>query len=478
MKRLFNLFLAAAVVAAGLSGCAKEPQAGTPEKTNAYVSFTIKFNNDGTKADYGDDGKVTDVGTDAEHAVKYAYIYFFQNGNYVKTIEIPSADITSATSADNVIKKTTVPTKLDAGTYTVYATLNYKVEGLTETDTEDAFAQKTYAFNPLTYNVEAAGVPMSSRASDGTLKAQDVVVSSLNTAENPVQISLEMERVLAKVGVKKAADYTVYEGRQTSGTEVATVRLTAYKPVNLTENAYLYRHTGASADALSFGALLVNEYVWDPETSVKVKYTDAFPANVNLANWVNDADAYTDWTTTDYTHVTYCTENTMLKENQLLTYATGIAFKAQITPAASKYYATADDNGLGQYSAGGDLWFYHDCFYSSLDVLNAVNEVSFSANVDDANYYGKYAVKCFKEGVCYYTYFIKHNDNANPDELGVMEYGIVRNNDYQVTVTAIIALGDDAPEVDPEPIETVETFFQATLSVRPWIVRAQNAVLG
>lgn len=478
MKRLFNLFLAAAVVAAGLSGCAKEPQAGTPEKTNAYVSFTIKFNNDGTKADYGDDGKDTAVGTEAEHAVKNAYIYFFQNGNYKKTITIPSADITSATSAGGkVIKKTTVPTKLDAGTYTVYATLNYEVTGLAETDTEDAFAQKTYAFDPLTYDVEAAGVPMSSRASDGTLKAQDVVVSSLNTAENPVQISLEMERVLAKVGVKKAADYTVYEGRETSGTAVATVTLAAYKPVNLTENAYLYRHTGASADALSFGALLENEYVWDPETSVKVKYTDAFPANVNLANWVNDADAYTDWATTDYTHVTYCTENTMLKENQLLTYATGIAFKAQITPAASKYYATADDNGAGQYN-GGDLWFYHDCFYSSLDVLNAVNEVSFSANVDDANYYGKYAVKCFKEGVCYYTYFIKHNDNSNPDELGVMEYGIVRNNDYQVTVTAIIALGDDAPEVDPEPIETVETFFQATLSVRPWIVRAQDAVLG
>lgn len=195
MKRLFNLFLAAAVVAAGLSGCAKEPQAGTPEKTNAYVSFTIKFNNDGTKADsdYGDDGKVTDVGTEAEHAVKYAYIYFFQNGNYVKTIEIPSADITSATSAgSNVIKKTTVPTKLDAGTYTVYATLNYKV-AVAETDTEDAFAQKIYAFDPLTYNVEATGVPMSSRASDGTLKAQNVVVSSLNTAENPVQISAHLQ---------------------------------------------------------------------------------------------------------------------------------------------------------------------------------------------------------------------------------------------------------------------------------------------
>jgi hypothetical protein len=59
-----------------------------------------------------------------------------------------------------------------------------------------------------------------------------------------------------------------------------------------------------------------------------------------------------------------------------------------------------------------------------------------------------------------------------------MEYAIVRNNDYQVTVTQIKAVGNDVDDVKVQAIEMVETYFQATLYVRPWMVRAQDAVLG
>jgi hypothetical protein len=59
-----------------------------------------------------------------------------------------------------------------------------------------------------------------------------------------------------------------------------------------------------------------------------------------------------------------------------------------------------------------------------------------------------------------------------------MEYAIVRNNDYQVTITGIEDLGEDVPTVEPDPIEMEESYFQATLFVRPWTVRAQDAVLG
>ena len=62
--------------------------------------------------------------------------------------------------------------------------------------------------------------------------------------------------------------------------------------------------------------------------------------------------------------------------------------------------------------------------------------------------------------------------------MSLMEYAIVRNNDYQVTVTQVVAVGNDVPAVKSQPIEMVETFFQATLTVRPWVVREQDAVLG
>lgn len=58
-------------------------------------------------------------------------------------------------------------------------------------------------------------------------------------------------------------------------------------------------------------------------------------------------------------------------------------------------------------------------------------------------------VRTYKDGIAYYTYWIKHsNDGNNTNDGaggGIMEYGIVRNNIYQLNVTGISRLGDDVP---------------------------------
>ncbi len=60
----------------------------------------------------------------------------------------------------------------------------------------------------------------------------------------------------------------------------------------------------------------------------------------------------------------------------------------------------------------------------------------------------------FKEGICYYTYWIKHaNDNDATNDLtggkttggGLMEYAIVRNNVYKLNVNSISSIGNDVP---------------------------------
>lgn len=58
-------------------------------------------------------------------------------------------------------------------------------------------------------------------------------------------------------------------------------------------------------------------------------------------------------------------------------------------------------------------------------------------------------IRTYKNGIAYYTYWIKHsNDGENTNDGaggGIMEYGIVRNNIYQLNVTGISGLGDDVP---------------------------------
>lgn len=53
-----------------------------------------------------------------------------------------------------------------------------------------------------------------------------------------------------------------------------------------------------------------------------------------------------------------------------------------------------------------------------------------------------YGVRTYVNSMCYYTWWILHNDD------GPMEYAVVRNNIYKLTVTSIYTLGGDIPEED------------------------------
>lgn len=470
MKRFYLLLAAAALLAAG---CQKEPAAEKGELTKAFIEFNLNFTGEEmTKADYEPDtdpdtdgvqAPDTEVGSDAEHNVETAVFYFFQNGNFVKSVEVIKEKITSALSDGNHVKKTTVPTELETGTYDVYATINHKVTDIT---TEAQFKEIQNTLAPVTA-VPTTGLPMSSRDKEGVMSCQ-VTITTENTFDNPAKVSLYMERMNAKISMQHSETYTV-------GT-LATVNLTGYKVVNLTEKTFLFRHVAAVAEDMtmsnqSYGSVTETIQVIDPETGLKVAYEDNMPGNINFSNKVNTNDAYNAMLEKDKMNtLIYCNENVMAPANQLKTYATAIAFEASITPASNNYF---DANGAATYSTGDDLWYFGGKFYDSLETLNDANDFSLT----EKNY-SDFGAKKFVGGVCYYTYYIKHYDNFKPLELGFMEYAIVRNNDYQVTITGIKDLGEDVPTVEPDPIEMEESYFQATLFVRPWTVRAQDAVLG
>lgn len=490
MKRL-SILLAAASLLVAIAGCQKEPAGNeNASDTDVYVQFTINFaDGAATKADYNSENVA--VGTDAEHFVKYAYLYFFDDSaekKYVKTIKIASGDITSSTVMNDIVKKTTVPTKLVPATYNVYATINHEVTGLVANTTTAAdFEQMQYTHPYASYDMENDGIPMSSRKSDGTMSQANVVISSDNTIDNPVQIELYMERMLAKVTIKESGTgaYDVTKERNQTGSTIATVDLTSYKYVNLPTLAYLFRHVGTEGAPATFGELtstgtpaVPDNYVIEPETSIK---NNGLISGLHFYQHVNTTGiGYTALPPVgNLTDAMYCTENTMYKDAQYKTYASAIAFSGKITPAAGTYYPTGSLEGATPENyTSGDLWYFDGFFYADLTALNKVKGLSLSEDPMASNYYGKFGVKKYVDAVCYYTYYIRHYDNNDPQEMGVMEFAMVRNNDYQVTVKKIVSLGQDTPNVPAEEIEATESYFQATLLVRPWVVRAQDAVLG
>jgi hypothetical protein len=62
-------------------------------------------------------------------------------------------------------------------------------------------------------------------------------------------------------------------------------------------------------------------------------------------------------------------------------------------------------------------------------------------------------------------------DNFKDTEMGVMEFGVVRNNLYRMLITNVSDLGYQDPVINPDVPDEGETFLKVMLSVKPWIVR-------
>lgn len=82
---------------------------------------------------------------------------------------------------------------------------------------------------------------------------------------------------------------------------------------------------------------------------------------------------------------------------------------------------------------------------------------------------------------CYYYYWNRHNDNKLPGTMGPMEFSVVRNNVYKLSVDNIARIGHPRiPENDPKnpdpdtPDETDEIYLDVTIDIVPWVVRVNS----
>lgn len=81
---------------------------------------------------------------------------------------------------------------------------------------------------------------------------------------------------------------------------------------------------------------------------------------------------------------------------------------------------------------------------------------------------------------CYYQYWIRHANNGNPTEMGVMEFCIVRNNVYQLEVLGINGLGMADPfdsKLTPDEGDEEGYFLDVQLYVKDWVLRLNNNIV-
>lgn len=129
------------------------------------------------------------------------------------------------------------------------------------------------------------------------------------------------------------------------------------------------------------------------------------------------------------------------------------------------------------------LYYYNRALYTSLDKLKealgdngidltdssdknlaALGVVRYIKNKEDGNY------------PVWYTYWNRHNDNNNPNEMGIMEFAVVRNNIYRLVVNSISSLGLPQPPYEianpwkpaGKTPDEVPSLIDVTVEVNEW----------
>lgn len=236
----------------------------------------------------------------------------------------------------------------------------------------------------------------------------------------------------------------------------------------------------------------------------------------------------------------YATENTIPgRNNQENGISTGIVFKGKIlvTEDAPQALQDAINNATGNSDADAILYAYSNQLYVSwtevrkaaLDATaneefkkavfgtpkNTPSETVYSDDTKSPDYLWNIwhnvkghndaaALSAFKEVAtnkdhqftlyqssedkndgagyyCYYFYWNRHNDNGNNGVMGPMEFAVVRNNVYKLSVVDINRLGhprlseNDPDPVDPgTPDEKGDIYLKLSVEVLPWVVRIND----
>jgi peroxiredoxin len=353
--------------------------------------------------------------------------------------------------------------RVRAGVYDIFVIANYEDcpdSVKTEKELLDMVDTVTYK-NGLEASLPEEGPVMTNRAT--TLLG----VNLLPYINKDYTLSVDLERVMAKLQIGAQNPFVLTHNSRI----YANINITNYKLVNLNTQYYLFMHMDSMDELGEQPDFKIpenyngyyeegNQYVVDPFFYQKKN---------NTVDGMAFADIYSSWygnfntenlasmpSVNNYGYV-YILENTAFKSSQLNGYMPGIVFKAAVSPVF--VYLYDKDNRILRQESRPEYWpqniyMYKYNFYGSIQAVNAESGLQLDElktyTDEELKIYGIKQCK-FNMGVyeTYYTYWIHHRGKSSLEAMGPMEYGIVRNNYYQIKVTGVSGIGNSVitPEI-------------------------------
>ena len=525
-----NLFLTGLLGLGIFCSCSNEDDPANNGKLNegetyAQIVLNLTDSKAATKAPTGDTGS-TDAGTPSEQAVKDLTVVLADANNYVQAIYAPTLKTGGTDAAD----RATEPFKIPAGQYKVYVLANYN------NSTKGAFSQ-TLAVGAQMDQVLTISNPALLHVADNFLMANDDLVADVTDftgtasdkevdddlaeeTDNPQtvhKVSVNIERIVAKVELDQSIKGTSFEVKDESKTKIASATLNGGALINLNKYMYMVREAKTAANKPAG----ISDWIYPEDPNYNKKLTGAGDeADWLTANFSNpSATSFTDFTSAP---TFYCPENTMQADAQQNGQTTGVVYKVTYTPESTAYTELAQ-NGTSNYdqiftailglgagtmdadinasifttaeSDGKTFYSYNDLIFKNKKAAilyksiaeatgSSISEKASAANTAFTSNKGKSgaeldAIKVYEytAGASYYTAWVKHNpDGSNMQQ---DKFGVVRNHWYVLTVNSISGLGYLKPTFeDPEnQDDKAEANIQVAATIKAWTVVKQQVDL-
>lgn len=496
MKRFTKLVPLLLFAAVTQYSCINDADVAFSDETHADSNGNLALffeipNANGTRS--AESSGITETGSKEEYAVKSLTIYLFDSTTKTLKDQQELKNIQQIKADLEEIKYTADKITVNPGTYNIFAIANGKaVTG--DISTQDAFLN---AVDGITYSegkipsVPASGFVMTNRGAANL----NVEVKKPTDSDKVTSVSIGLERAVAKIELTQKQE--TFPLKDPAGKVYCTIKLNNFRMLNMATQFYTFRHTAVLNDFQepgsytdeNFGDINDNNgYAIDPyffkktvEGAKDFTNADGFFAqalvdlDINDSNWAGMAQAGS------WSHV-YCLENCMFVNAQLNAYSTGVMFKANMDIATDRVFDENGDNISNPSNWPSKMFYFNYNFYTSVDAIRkqVLNNLPEDITDDSATeILAEYSIKRFQKTEnysCYYNYWIKHEDN-NSTEMGVMEFGIVRNNIYRLSISKVAGLGSGEPYIEPEQPDEYKAELDININVFPWAVRNQDVEL-
>ena len=451
------------LAATALASCSDDSPVSPAAAPDAEVYFSIDLSlpstSEGSRSSTKDDGTSSDgtLAASAEECAIKSMVLVFTSADDNKTllytligessIKADASDNTRYTASTS-LKLSTVTEAIAGKTVNLYVLAN-PLPGPFGDLIGGSFSPKDAAYTVATLDAvqlkKLGALPMSNAerytlsgltaaelanhlTTSDPLILNDYCSLTTDNSQLTTPSPVLLERCVARVDYKDRdrTDFKYPAHTYPLGKSDYTVKIESMQLINISKSMYCLRHTSVDGiNAVLFGKEQpASVFVMDTDASIKrtgngtgIDFLNSEELKLTTDNSPLTTDNYFLWK--------YIPENTLPSvKSQIQGYTTGVKFHARITGTPEG----VDIDGADPITIN----------YQGESIT--VNHSPASGN-NPAGYYLDY------------YYFIQHNDNGLDGVMGVMEYGIVRNNVYRLSLLSIDGLprpyGPEEPDEDP-----------------------------